>query len=125
MICLRSSDNTEQILSIVDKARINFAEHLGISVDIMNHISSKGDVYWKFCVGNREKIEVRRATNSKNIEYVIKDKGLVFIRNKAEKIGFFQCIQNYLKDELVINDEGMDKLINYIQNNPKLKKKYF
>lgn len=125
MVRLRLSDDAEEVLSMVDKARMDFAEHLGISVDIMNYIFSKGRVYWEFCIGNRDKIEVRRASNSKNIEYVIKDKGLVFRRDKAEKIGFFQFIQDYFKNELVINEDNMNKLINYIQNSPKLKKKYF
>jgi len=125
MVRLRLSDDAEQVLGMIDNSRKGFAEHLGFSTDVMNYIFSKGRVYWEFCIGNRTKIEVRRTSSSKDIEYVLNDNVLRFIRGRAEKIGFIKSIQDYFKDELVINEDSMDNLINYIQNRPRLKKKYF
>jgi len=107
MVRFRLSDNAEDVLSMVDEARAGFAEHLGISVDIMNHIFSKGHAYWKFCIGNRDKIEVRRVDNSKNIEYVIKSKQLVLIRDRAKNKGFFQLIRDYFKNDVLQTLKGL------------------
>ena len=41
-----------------------------------------------------------------------------------ENKGFFQIIGHYFENELIINENSMDKLIKYIQGNLKLKKRY-